>query len=156
VLQAGPTLEVFHNPASVQVSQVFSEPPMNLVEGTIGDGRIRLGGGIETPLPTHMERLPAGRYTFGTRANHLFIRRSEADDVPIEVEVVLAEVSGSETYIHVTRGGAPWVVLEDGVHGFQIGQRITVYLKPARLFAFDQDDRLVAAPPRRSAERAAA
>ena len=46
----------FHHPASVRVTQVFSEPPMNLADGTIADGRFILDGGgsedggIEAPL----------------------------------------------------------------------------------------------------------
>ena len=75
-------------------------------------------------------------------------RRGAAEDVALEVEVVLAEVNGSETYLHVGREDRPLVVLEDGVHSFQIGQAVTVYLKPERLFAFNDDGRLAAAPDR--------
>jgi glycerol transport system ATP-binding protein len=146
ILQAGPTLEVFHHPASVRVTQVFSEPPMNLIEGTIEPGRLRLGATIAGPLPAHLERLAPGPYRFGTRANHLFLARDKADDLEVEAAVELAEVSGSETFVHVSHHGVPWIVQKEGVHSFQIGQAIRIYLKPRRLFAFDPAGRLAAAP----------
>ncbi len=146
ILQAGPTIEVFHHPASVRVTQVFSEPPMNLIEGVIEDGRFRLGRDIGGPLTGHLQRLSPGRYRFGIRANHVFLHRDKADDIEVEAKVELAEVSGSETFVHVAHNDVSWVAQQDGVHGFHIGQPLRIYVKPRRLFVFDQDDRLAAAP----------
>ena len=36
LLQYGPTAEVFHRPQSIRVARAFSDPPMNLVAGTVG------------------------------------------------------------------------------------------------------------------------
>ena len=44
-LQVGPTLEVYHRPASVRVGEVFSDPPMNLVAGRVEAGEVRLRPG---------------------------------------------------------------------------------------------------------------
>ena len=147
VLQSGPTLEVFHHPASVRVTQVFSEPPMNLVDATVADGRFTLDGGIEGPLPDHLKDIAEGRYHLGFRANHAALSRRHDDDIEIPATTDLAEVSGSETFIHLKHGRANWVVQEEGVHSLRIGESIKVYLKPDRLFLFGADGLLKASPP---------
>src|SRR6185436_10435087 len=43
VLQHAPTLEVYHRPASVTAARVFSDPPMNIVDGVVRDGAIEIG-----------------------------------------------------------------------------------------------------------------
>jgi len=146
ILQAGPTLEVFHHPSSVRVTQVFSEPPMNLVDGVIEDGRFRLEGGIEAPLPDHLSDVASGTYRLGFRANHVTLSREDERDIDIPATASLAEVSGSETFIHLNHGKEAWVVQEEGVHSLRIGEAITVYLKPDRLFLFDGNGELRAAP----------
>ncbi len=147
VLQSGPTLDVFHHPASVRVTQVFSEPPMNLANGTIADGRFTLEDGIEGPLPDHLKTVEDGWYRLGFRANHAALSRRSENDVKIQALADLAEVSGSETFIHLKHAGADWVVQEEGVHTLRMGEPISLYLRPDRLFLFDQDGSLKASPP---------
>ncbi|MGI9419463.1 MAG: ABC transporter ATP-binding protein [Geminicoccaceae bacterium] len=147
ILQKGPTLDVFHHPASVRVTQVFSEPPMNLVDGLIENGRFRLDGGVEGPLPDHLEHTADGGYRLGFRANHAALSRRGENDIEIAATADLAEVSGSETFVHLKHAGADWVVQEEGVHSLRIGEPIKVYLKPERLFLFGEDGLLKASPP---------
>ena len=92
--------------------------------------------------------LKPGRYRFAVRANHLSVARGATDDVQINAQVELAEVSGSETFIHVTHGDASWVVQEEGVYSLGLGREIHVFLNPRHVFAFDQSGRLVASPER--------
>ena len=146
LLQAGPTLAAFHEPANLRVGQVFSDPPMNLIEGSIGDGRIQLGPDIALGSTGPFAQLTPGRYTFGVRANHLFVFRQADDDIEFSAEVELAEISGSETFIHAAHSGTSWVVQEEGVHGIALGESIRVFVNPRHLFAFDQQGALVAAP----------
>ena len=147
VLQVGPTLDVFHHPASVRVTQVFSEPPMNLADGTIADGRLTLDGGIVVPLPDHLKDSADGRYRFGFRANHAALSKGDDGEIEIPATADLTEVSGSETFIHLKHEGANWVVLEEGVHSLRMGEAISVYLRPDRLFLFGEDGGLKASPP---------
>lgn len=146
VLQTGRTVEVFRRPATVDVGFVFSDPPMNLIEGRVAGGTAILGEDIRVPLGGHLSGLGEGRYRFGVRAHHLFIQRRADRDVAIPTRVELAEVSGSETFIHAEHGGMRVVVQEEGVHGFELNEALTVYADPGRLFAFGDDGRLIAAP----------
>ena len=152
-LQVGPTLEVYHRPASVRVGEVFSDPPMNLIAGRVEDGNLRLDGDIIVPRVGHLADLAAGSYRFGVRANHLFVVREAPDLVSFDATVELAEISGSETFIHASRGGFSWVVQEEGVHSFSLKQSVRVFLNTRDIFVFDEDGKLAAAPGRRSAKQ---
>ncbi len=149
VLQTGPAIQVYRNPATVRVAEVFSDPPINCIDGEVADGEIRLGNGaIRFAAAGSLRDLQPGRYLFGVRGNHLTIARSAADDVEIHAQVELAEVSGSETFIHVTHGDSSWVVQEEGVYSLAVGKEIHIFLSPRHVFAFDQSGRLVASPER--------
>jgi len=146
LLQAGPTVSVYRTPACVRVGEVFSDPPINLIAGDVGADDIRLGGAILLPRRGHLRVLAPGAYRFGVRAHHLSVDRRHGDEVAVEGTVVLDEINGSETFIHVELGDALWVVQEEGVHGFGLGERIRFFLDPRHVFAFAPDGALVAAP----------
>ncbi len=146
VLQSGPTVEVFRQPATARVGAVFSDPPMNMASGVIADGYASLGEDLRMTLADHMRGLAPGRYRFGVRANYLFVTPQAGDDARFAAKVELAEISGSETFIHVTHGGTRWVAQEEGVHTLDLGATIGVFVNPRHFLVFGEDDRLVAAP----------
>ncbi len=146
LLQWGPTIEVYHTPLSERVGQVFSDPPMNMIDGQASDRDARLGEALTVPLKGHLSALAPGRYRFGVRANHLAVARGSAEDVEFAARVELAEISGSETFIHAAHGEASWVVQEEGVHTLALGEEIRVFIDPRRLYVFDPGGGLVAAP----------
>jgi len=142
LLQVGPPDEVFDRPATTSVAGIVNDPPMNIVDAAIEDGVIRLRGGRSLRLPTHMRGLPPGEYRFGLRANELGL--GSTDD-PVG-KVTFSEVSGSETSIHLDTGFGPLVIQIEGVHRFALDSAVPVAIDQERLFAFDPNDRLVAAP----------
>lgn len=146
LLQAGPTTSVYHRPGSVRVARVFSDPPMNTIEVAVRDGAAVSPRGLRIPLAGHLAGLAPGRYVFGVRAAHLSIRRRRPEEIELPGRVLLAEVSGSETFLHVAHHGVEWVVQEQGVHEHALGQEISVYLDPATLYAFGDTGALEAAP----------
>ena len=146
ILQTGPTPEVYRNPATLKVAKVFSDPPINFLKGTIQGGTLLMGQDIEMPSADYMKGLSDGNYTFGVRSNHLFLSRNGKEDAEIPAKVALAEITGSETYIHVNHGDSRLVVQEDGVHTRRIGSEITIYINPSCFFVYDTAGMLVAAP----------
>jgi glycerol transport system ATP-binding protein len=150
VLQTGPTVEVYHRPASLRVASVFSDPPMNTLSVTVTDGIAYGRSGVKVPLAHHLGRLAPGKHTLGVRANHLSVHRRGEGDLAIDATVELAEISGSETFVHVSNGDLHWVVQEEGVHEHALGQPVRVHLDPARLYAFDGTGSLELAPARPS------
>lgn len=151
ILQAGPTPEVYHRPETIKVADVFSDPPFNYLTGTVTAEAARLGGDIEIYLTGHLKGLSPGKYRFGVRSNHLFLARRTAKDAKIHSRVELAEINGSETFVHFHYGDSRLVVQADGIHPFRIGDDISIYLDPAFLFIYDQTGTLVASPPRAAA-----
>jgi glycerol transport system ATP-binding protein len=146
VLQTGPTPNVYHHPATTRVAEVFSDPPINYLNGTVQGNTARLGEDIELPLENHMQSLSSGDYIFGVRSNHLFLSRVDKDDAEIHATVELAEINGSETFIHVNHADTPLVVQEDGVYPHRIGAEITLYVSPCCFFVYDAAGILVASP----------
>jgi glycerol transport system ATP-binding protein len=151
VLQTGPTPEVYHRPETLKVADVFSDPPFNYIAGTVTAETARLGRDIEIPLAGHLKGLSPGKYRFGVRSNHLFLAQRTAEDIEIHSRVELAEINGSETFVHFHYDNARLVVQADGIHPFRIGDDISIYLDPAFLFIYNQTGTLVASPPRATA-----
>ncbi|MCF8128674.1 MAG: ABC transporter ATP-binding protein [Deltaproteobacteria bacterium] len=146
ILQSGPTAEVYHRPATTRVAEVFSDPPINFLAGTIKQAAVNLGQDIEMPFVNHMESLSEGSHIFGVRSNHLFLSRKSEADVEIPAKVELSEINGSETFIHANHGEFQLVVQEKGIRTARIGADITIYVNPSRFFVYDEDGILVASP----------
>ena len=150
ILQTGPTPEVYHNPATTKVAEVFSDPPINFIKGSAGDGKARLGENIEFPLIEQLQSLTAGYYIFGIRSNHLYLDRSKPEDIKIQSKVDLSEINGSETFIHVHHDSFRMVVQENGVHLHRMGTEIPIYANPGSFFVFSETGELVTSPARKT------
>jgi glycerol transport system ATP-binding protein len=146
ILQTGPTPDVYRNPKTTKVAEVFSDPPINFISGSVESDTARLGGNIEFPLVEHLQSLSEGRYNFGVRSNHLFLSRRNAEDTEIQTKVELSEINGSETFIHVNYDNSRLVVQEDGVYPHRMGTEISIYVNPGSFFVFDETGLLVASP----------
>ncbi len=153
LLQQGATLDVFNAPNSIQSARTFSDPPLNLMPAKLGgDGLAQLGSGLAIPL-NPAQRQQAAKFAdvvLGLRAHSLRLAPAYADDFPIEAEVELAEISGSETYAHLHRGRIALVAQLTGVHELDLGVPCTVYCRPDDLFVFAPDGALLFAPPQRA------
>ncbi len=143
LLQYGPTAEVFHRPKSIRVARAFSDPPMNLIAGTANANGVALPGGVALAVA-----LPAGRsdaLTLGVRAGALRVQARDGD-LALPGKVELAEISGSDTYVHVHTQIGELVAQLTGVHVFGLGEAITLYLNPAQAYVFGADGNLLVAP----------
>lgn len=151
LLQHGPTLDVYHNPASQRVGEIFSDPPINLMSAKLDGGRVVLSGDVHFPLPGHMAGLSGKGYRIGVRANHVSLAAQSDQDIAVPSIIQLAEISGSETFIHADHGNDEADLIRlvaqlAGVHSFDYGETVTLYLDPNRLYAFDITGKLAAAP----------
>src|SRR5213595_3558163 len=98
LLQYGPTAEVFHKPKSIRVARAFSDPPMNLVAGTAASLGVTLSAGVNLSVP--LPAVSTSTLTIGVRASALRVQ-GRAGDVALPGKVELAEISGSDTFVHV-------------------------------------------------------
>ena len=147
LLQYGPTADVFHRPLSVRVARAFSDPPMNLIPARAAAGGVTLRGDVALALALALA-LPAeasGALTVGVRAGALRVHQ-RAGDLALPGLVELAEIAGSDTFVHVQTPIGEVVAQLTGVHVFALGAAITLYLDPAQAYVFGADGGLLVAP----------
>jgi glycerol transport system ATP-binding protein len=150
VLQSGPAVEAYHGPHSSQVARVFSDPPMNLIAAEVREGELRLPGGVAGPRPRHFGAVSDGPVTVGLRPHLLALRAPGEDVIAVGGDLLLAELTGSATYLHVRLGDEPTSLVAEvpGVHTHPLGEHLQVFIRPESLFAFDQrSGELLAKPP---------
>jgi glycerol transport system ATP-binding protein len=143
LLQYGPTAEVFHRPRSIRVARAFSDPPMNLIAAEASATGVVLRGGVELALAlpaTHTTAL-----TVGVRAGALRVA-ARAGDIALPGQVELAEISGSDTFLHVDTPIGELVAQLTGVHEFTLGAPATLHLDPGQVYVFDATGDLLLAP----------
>ena len=145
LLQYGPTSEVFHKPASLRVARAFSDPPMNLLAATASPEGVQLDGGPLLALGLSSKATP--KLTVGMRASAVRVSAQEGD-VALPGKVELAEISGSDTFVHVHTLVGELVAQLTGVHHFELGALVTLYFNPAQVYVFDAQGALVLSPVR--------
>lgn len=136
VLQSGAPVDVYANPSSVLVARIVTDPPMTIVPGQLSQGRVTFEGGLNLDAPARWSTLADRRYRFGIRAGEI----SPVDQGGIPGIVTFGEVSGSETFLHVTTALGEAVVLLEGVHPVEIGRQIGLAVAPERMFVFEDNE----------------
>jgi len=148
MLQYGPGLEVYQHPTTQRVSEIFSDPPINLIQASIGEQGCRLSPGVAFPLAEHMRSLPPGDYRLGVRANQIKVTNPAGNAVEIPATAELAEFNGSETYLHVKHDKISVIALLKGMREYALGEAVSLYIDPNRMFVFDLAGNLAAGPTR--------
>jgi len=147
VTQFGPTPQVYRLPADAQTARVFSDPPMNFVTCRKESHRLTFGEEAHAPAHGATAGLPDGTYTAGFRANHITLNRHTGDAVEFRCTVAATEITGSETFVHLSHGSDRWVGLVHGVHPMTAGAQTSVFVDPAHVYLFDSAGRLAAPAP---------
>jgi glycerol transport system ATP-binding protein len=145
LLQYGPTAEVFHHPASLRVARAFSDPPMNFLEAGASTGGVQIFQGPF--LAMNLPHTPSPQFTIGMRANALRVQARDAD-VSLPGVVQLAEISGSDTFVHVITAAGELVTQLTGVHYFELGMQVALYCNPDQVYLFDARGMLLQSPLR--------
>lgn len=146
LLQYGPTSEVFHRPKSLRVARAFSDPPMNLMAAVRhGTRDVQLNNGPLIELD--LDQVPSEKLTVGMRASALRVQPLPGD-VALVGQVELAEISGSDTFVHVQTPVGDLVAQLTGVHYFDLGVQLMLYFSPAQIYVFDDRGLLVLSPER--------
>jgi glycerol transport system ATP-binding protein len=151
VLQYGPTLDVYNAPANVSVAAVFNDPPMNMLASELAaNGIVRLPIGIDMPRERAGKHAAPGdgMVHIGIRPGHLRLAPRTPHSVAVPCRLELAELSGSETYLHLRtlQGDVELVAQLQGVHQIGLGTQLDVYIDPDELFVFGADTRLLYGP----------
>ena len=140
VLQVGPAKEIFENPSSLKVAEISNDPPMNIIEAEISNKQI-IFEGIEIKVPSHLSKLTDSGLKIGLRSSDI-----ELNENGHEFEVELAEISGSETLLHLKRGSIKIIISIEEVLNFKIHDKIKIDFKIDRAYAFGANGKLASSP----------
>ena len=144
VVQFGPTADLYRRPSSLMAASVFSDPPINTGNVTKTGNNIRMGAAEW--LAPH-ESLADGDYVVAVRPHHVTPTQTANNTVPLSGEVLVTELSGSESSAHFRMQGGDWVSLSHGVHPFEIGAAHPFFLDPSACFYFAPDGARVTGEP---------
>ncbi len=144
ICQFGPTSEIYRNPRDLISAQVFSDPPINLARVDKKGNRITLSDNVAWDAAGKLRAAPDGVYTMGIRPHHISPAASGEQSVPLEGEVLVTEISGSESVVHFRLAGQSWVSQSHGIHAYEVGQKTRLYANIGKAMLFDADNNLVA------------
>ncbi len=151
VTQFGPTPEVYRRPGDLMTAQVFSDPPLNTLRAVKSGGAVSLSTGGQTRASGVFAGVRDGSYVVGFRAHHLDLDPPAGDVIPLPSTVTVAEITGSESYVHLDCGGHAFVALSPGVRRLEAGATVAASVDPRRLLLFGEDGALAAADLPRAA-----
>jgi glycerol transport system ATP-binding protein len=125
ITQIGPTLEVYRRPHDLITARTFSDPPLNTV-------------GVESAGAKHA---PAGAARLGFRSHHLKPGAGDPQALKFAVAVISTEITGSESFVHVSFGAERWVMLAHGIHVYPPGEKLATHVELEHVMAFDASGR---------------
>ncbi|MTH78127.1 ABC transporter ATP-binding protein [Paracoccus aestuariivivens] len=143
VTQFGPTPRVYRDPVDATTARVFSDPPMNFTRCAKQGQILRFGEGVSASTQGSFA-VADGEYMAGFRANHLSLHRGSADALEFHCSVIATEITGAQSFLHVSHGTDRWVGLVEGVQVLEPDQEISLWLDPRHIYLFDGEGRLAA------------
>jgi glycerol transport system ATP-binding protein len=145
LIQLGPTLTVYRQPSQLDSARVFSDPPLNEIAILKEGGVIRFGEAQVMPASGLLAEIPPGAYTLAFRADIVTLGAPWESSLSFAGRVAVAEISGSESFVHVETAAGTFVCVEPGVSTRQPDQAASLHVDATRVFVFDRDGRPVAA-----------
>lgn len=145
LLQYGPAVQVYDAPASLDVARAFNDPPMNILPGQRVEQGVQLSPRHTLPLALPPDA--DSTLTVGIRAG-AFRLTPAVGDLELQCTVELAEISGSDTFLHVRSEAGSLVAQFTGVHYFELGAVLPLYVSSRDAFAFGARGGLLHAPAR--------
>jgi glycerol transport system ATP-binding protein len=150
LLQTGETSRVFARPESLAAARAFSDPPINVLPAVWrgAAGQLQLATGALLSGPDSMRSvLGSGDVPIqvGIRPQQLRLVAGGGGSA-LEGAVELAEISGSDTYLHIRHGESLLVAQVPGVHPMPLESRCTLHVDAASLYGFTGEGQPLFAP----------
>ena len=141
ILQSGTAKDVFENPENIKVAEITNDPAMNVIKGSIDSNKIILNENVQFDIPEHVKTIRAGTYHFGIRASDMIL-----DDNGFDFNVDIAEISGSETFLHLHQNELNMVLLMEEVRNFNDNDKVKINFNLNKLYVFDEKGNLLFSP----------
>lgn len=144
VRQFGLTPDVYRQPADATTARVFSDPPMNFLKVKKSGSQIMFGDRQSAEATGRLAELADANYLAGFRPNHVELQQRGADVLEFATKLIVTELTGSETFIHLDHQGDKWVGVVHGVHDLELGTALSVHIDPRHIYIFSETGDLVA------------
>lgn len=135
--QTGSPLDLYDFPANQFVAGFIGSPAMNFLPGKLkrsgGLARVELSDGVVLDAPPHAGGVDGQAVVFGTRPEHLIL----ADDGGINVQVVVMEPTGMDTFVACRHNGVDLSAVFRERHDFSPGSTIHLLPDLQRAHLFD-------------------
>ena len=151
VTQFGPTIDVFRRPNDLVTARTFADPPLNTIVLRKRGASFLLDGGVNLPVPDDLAGMAESSYTIGFQPHHLSFARQTPMALPVRARVSVTEITGSESFVHLDFAEVRWVMLTSGIHQYEPGEEVEIFLDPRRMMVFDAAGRTISPAPRLAA-----
>jgi len=132
VQQIGTPSDLYRRPANTFVATFIGSPRMNVLAGRGAGSRVELDEAGSLPTDIVVQ----GPVTVGVRPNGFDVSADIAEG--LVGSLMGEEYLGAESYLHVKMGnGGLAVVQVHPDHGWKIGQKLALRLRPGNLHLFD-------------------
>lgn len=136
LVQIGTPDQIWRSPADTFVARSLGQPEINILDGLVDDGRIRLGdGSLDVPVPAGARVERGDRVRVGLRPCDLHVGTG-AGSAHIAGTVMLAERLGRNIELTVKAGGEQVIVLTSGREGVHEGSDVTLSVADADVHVF--------------------
>ncbi|MBA8899600.1 ABC transporter ATP-binding protein [Phyllobacterium sp. P30BS-XVII] len=143
ITQFGPTIDVFRKPDDLITAQTFADPPLNTIALAKIGKAFQLEGGVAMPVPSNLGEIADGTYTVGFQPHHVGTSRRNADEIALKAIVTATEITGSESFVHLSFADARWTMLTHGIHIYTPDEVIDIFIDPRNLMIFDANGQSV-------------
>jgi glycerol transport system ATP-binding protein len=137
ITQFGPTIEVFRQPRDLITARTFADPPLNTISLDKAGKDFVLEGGVRLPAPAEIAGMPDANCTIAFQPHHLALTKPNASAVAVRAKVLVTEITGSESFVHLAFADARWVMLAHGILSFEPDQMVEVFIDPRHIMVFD-------------------
>jgi len=141
ITQYGKTSNVYRSPADLETARVFSDPPINTVKVIRKNGRLHLNDHVSWAATGPAQALPDGPCIMAIRPHFVTLAATAESLIEIKGRVIVSELSGSESVVHFSLDGLPWVSQSHGVHALEIGAETAFYLDTCHCLYFDETEK---------------
>jgi multiple sugar transport system ATP-binding protein len=138
LVQIGTPEEIWRHPADTFVARSLGQPEINILDGVVDDGRIRLAdGSLDVAIPAEAAVGRGDRVRVGLRPCDIHVTSGEGS---LRGRVMLAERLGRNIELTVDVGGAQLIVLTSGRHGVGEGDNVTMTIADSDVHVFAAGD----------------
>ena len=139
VTQYRRTIEGYRLPDNLISARVFSDPPINVARVERRDDYLFLNDSVYWPVPDKLKSRGEQAYLVAIRPHHLTLEAGKNANIPVDGIVKVAELSGSDSVIHIDVDGRNWVSEVHGIHGFNNRDAIRIYMQIDKCLYFSDD-----------------